>query len=770
MRKRITAVFIMMTIMMLLYAVSAIMQNGIWGDILAPLATLGPSVVLLILFVKEKKSRSIWLFAALATITWCLTDALWGVYSLVLGWDPGESLLIAALYFLPNLFLCLTTGYLLMSGHKKWNRLQRILDLLVTTFIGLTSIWVILLKSQFEMLASMDAWSLITFIYAVTDVFCIGCVILWALNIGDSKVSKAMVVFIAGILMYNICDLVYDYQFLQGTYVANTMIDVIYIGSFFVISCGALWHRWYPVDLVFHTPTELPEKNNYLSRSLILALIPILMKAVQIISWSEFFGLIVILVLYQIFSTYIASVRINAKLLQHEKSMNKMLEEQIDIRTKELLEINKNLETVSNHDMITNFYNRRYFMTQLDHMLKQTPETEQVALLFADVDRFKAINDTFGHDIGDQVLVEIANRMTLWNMYGATMARLGGDEFVIAIRGIESSEQIAEIAQELITRCNESIFLATYHFHITISIGITLYPIDARDPIAMLKNADIAMYHAKSQGCNQLSFFSSMIKEQVTRKSELEMLLRYADFNSEFFLRYQPQFSTQTEELVGFEAFLNWNSPGVGLVKPSEFIQIAEETGLIIPISEWVIQEAVDQICIWNKRVDKHLRMSINISSKQLDTVHFIPFIENLIARSDIDPKCLGFEIVENFAMSGSGQTMTIMQTLHDLGVNIIIDNFGIGYSSLSYLKKYAIDSLKIARPLTENIDSDQNDYQIVKATIMMAQAMGIKTVAAVETPKQLRVLAELGCDEVQGYLFGHPMVAGDIEAAFLND
>lgn len=758
----------------ILYAASLWLGDK-WGDITAPLPSLSVSTVLAVMFFRFRNMRAVWLMSALSVFAWFITDVLWAIYSLVLNSDPNESLLIAFAYLMTNLFMAIAAAFLLFSRHNTWHRLQMIMDMLAVSFVGLTSVWILFIRGSFQALVDVRSedfvWNLITFGYGVTDIFIIGCLILWATTIEKVKVPRQLNYFLGGFISYAICDLIFCVQYFQNSYNDNTWLDICYQLSFVLIGIGALKMIYIGQEIIPSKSVDQTDNLHSIRRSTILLLIPFLLFFIPSIKfgWTEFIFLLSILVIHQVFSSYFASARINARLLEHEKQMNKILEEQIAMRTRELMAINKELEKVSNHDSITNFYNRRFFMIRFDNMLKEAEKTELVALFFADLDRFKAINDTFGHDVGDKVLVEIARRMTDWNSYQATIARLGGDEFVVAIRGQYGFDDIAGIAEKLIRRCSEPIVIPPYQFHVTISVGITLYPTDAQEHITMLKNADIAMYHAKAQGCNQFAFFSTLINEQVSRRTELEKLIRKADYEQEFAVHYQPQFLT-SGELIGFEALLHWNSPKLGLVSPEEFVPIAEESGQVIPLGEWVMQKAATQIAGWNSQYSQQLRMGINISPKQLESVHFLEKVDKIIHFAGVQPNWLDFEVSESFALKSDSPIAVVLQELSDLGVNISVDDFGTGYSSLSYLKRFPIDRLKIARILTENISEGGSDYQIIKAILMVARAMGIETVAeGVENQEQLSLLAELECDAVQGFLLGRPMSASDAEAVFLH-
>lgn len=762
------------------YAVSPLLGDGltdVWGDLTAPLTTLSVSIIVFILYLRSSNYKALWLLLALGTFSWFIGDMGYAILSLLFNVNADDSFGLAIVYLLPNIFFSLAAASLLLSRNKFWHRLQLLTDLLAVAFLGLTAIWILFLSNDFQSLLNINSedfrWNLVTFAYGVNDMFIIGCLILWSITLDKSIAGRQMRHIIAGVLLFANCDLVYCAQYFQGTYDANSLLDVIYLLSFLLIGVGASAQIRSKADIIMYKAenTEKVLKRIGLRRNSILFLIPFALFLFPHVSfnWRQLVFMLAVLGLHQIISSYITSGRISAQLLEHEKQMNHLLEKQIAIRTRELLAVNKELEKVSNFDSITDFFNRRSFMIQFDRMLKETEEPA-VALFFADLDRFKAINDTFGHDVGDKVLVEIARRMSEWNIYNAMIARLGGDEFVIAIRGSCSTEEIARAADTLIARCAEPILIAPYQFRITMSIGITMFPYDAEEHMALLKNADIAMYHAKAQGKNRYAFFSSLINDAARRKNEMELLLRTIDYASEFSLEYQPQYLT-SGILTGFEALLHWNSPEFGRVQPDEFIPIAEESDVIVQVGEWVLDQACRQICKWNNVYSRDLRVSVNISPRQINAAHFIETVERIIDTTGINPAWLDLEIVEYVAMKNDGHITAILDQLSRLGVNISIDEFGTGYSSMSYLKRFSIDRLKIARSLTENITSSDSDYQIIKAIIMMARAMSIETLAeGIESKDQLNLLADLECDAAQGFLLGRPMNAAGIEATILGE
>ncbi|WP_304508151.1 putative bifunctional diguanylate cyclase/phosphodiesterase [Anaerotignum sp.] len=457
-------------------------------------------------------------------------------------------------------------------------------------------------------------------------------------------------------------------------------------------------------------------------------------------------------------------------MLKTEKEMNEQLEKLINERTKELNLANQHLEEISNTDALTGLFNRRYFIQHLETLI-HSDKVNTFALLYIDTNRFKPINDSYGHEIGDKVLQELGLRFSAYNLSELTCFRIGGDEFAVIIENCSDVSEITNIAHKIFEMLQHSISVPPYSFTLTASIGIARYPLDAEDKDILIRYADIAMYEVKSKSYkNNYMFFDKLFIEKINKKYEIEVLLQNADYDNEFMLYYQPQYSTDTQALIGMEALIRWKQPQNGLISPSEFIPIAEETGLIIQIGEWVVEKAFSQIKKWNELNSMDLKMSINISPIQIKNTDFANWLWKKMQNEKIKPEWIDLEITESVAMISTSSIEKAFDFLNEIGVSISIDDFGTGYSSLSYIRKYNIDRLKIAKELIDHIAYDENALLIVQTIIMMSRGMNLKTISeGVEDMEQLEILKELGCDEIQGYIFGKPIPSLEFEKLHLN-
>ncbi|MGB8956480.1 MAG: EAL domain-containing protein [Tumebacillaceae bacterium] len=442
--------------------------------------------------------------------------------------------------------------------------------------------------------------------------------------------------------------------------------------------------------------------------------------------------------------------------------------------TKDITE-RKKAERIINHmayhDVLTNLPNRRLFKDRLTEELERTHEAGgQLAVMFLDLDRFKIINDTLGHDMGDRLLQLVAKRIHSCARPNDTVARMGGDEFTILLPDVEGEEEPTQVAQSLLNSLKESFTLEGHEFHITTSIGIAVYPNDGPDADAIMKNADTAMYRAKESGKNQFRLYNALMNDQAFNRLTMENDLRKALERGEFVAYYQPQLNLDTGEIIGMEALVRWKHPERGLVSPAQFIPLAEETGLIVQIDDWVMRTACEQNKRWQEQGFRPLRVAVNLSTQQFQQSNLVERVAKVLEDTGLDPRYLELEITESIAMFNVERVIITLHELAKLGVEIAIDDFGTGYSSLVYLKNFPIHRLKIDQSFVRDITTDHGDAAIVATIIAMSHSMNLDVIAeGVETPEQLKFLHEQKCHEMQGYLFSGPVPAERFEQ-FLRD
>ena len=418
------------------------------------------------------------------------------------------------------------------------------------------------------------------------------------------------------------------------------------------------------------------------------------------------------------------------------------------------------LKHQAHHDMLTGLPNRILFNDRLKQTIKKAKrDKEDVALLFIDLDRFKHINDSLGHLIGDKVLQVISDRLKNIIRDEDTVARLGGDEFTVILQGLKKETDASLLAQKIIRSMARPMSVDNHTLYITSSIGISIYPEDAKEVNNLIKYADTAMYKAKEEGRNNFQYYSSDMTDLAFERVVMETSLRVALENNQFVVYFQPQVDAKNNKIIGMEALVRWQHPTMGLLFPDKFIPLAEDTGLIIQLDRWVMKQAMKQIVKWNKQGINTGVLALNLAMRQLQEEDFIHVFRKMISVTGCKPEWLELEVTEGEIMKNPENAIEVLSSISDMGVELAIDDFGTGYSSLSYLKRLPVSKLKIDQSFTRGLPDDKDDAAIVKTIISLAKNLSLKLIAeGVETEEQKEFMLENGCSEIQGYLYSKPM------------
>lgn len=444
-------------------------------------------------------------------------------------------------------------------------------------------------------------------------------------------------------------------------------------------------------------------------------------------------------------------------------SLNQMTEELLDVSKRRELE--ETIRHQAYHDALTDLPNRALFKDRLSVALAQARRSEQMyAVMFLDLDRFKVVNDTAGHAEGDRLLKIVADHLKSLMREGDSVARVGGDEFTVLLE-ITKMEYAISIAERILRSFQEPRQLGGHEFRITVSIGITVFPGHGGDAETLLRNADIAMYRAKEEGRNNYQIYTPAMNALLLERLAVESDLRHALEREEFVLYYQPQVDMKTRRITGLEALVRWEHPRRGLVPPMEFIPLAEETGLIAPLGEWVLRTACRQNKAWQDAGLPPMRVAVNLSARQFEQPGLARAIAHVLSETGLAPQYLELEITESTAMRNVDYTAGMLRELKEMGVRIAIDDFGTGHSSLGYLKRFPVDMLKIDQSFVRDLPADEHDATLASGIIAMAHELKLEVIAeGVETEEQFAFLQRQRCDEMQGYLFSKPVPTGEFE------
>ncbi|WP_221047458.1 putative bifunctional diguanylate cyclase/phosphodiesterase [Methylogaea oryzae] len=430
----------------------------------------------------------------------------------------------------------------------------------------------------------------------------------------------------------------------------------------------------------------------------------------------------------------------------------------------ELKNSEETIKRLAFYDPLTDLPNRALFRERLDQaMVWARRESGPFALLYLDLDRFKNINDTLGHMAGDRLLVAVGQRIRHLLREIDTVARLGGDEFAVILPNVGRPEEVGGVAEKIVSALNQPFQVDGYELFVSGSIGVAVYPSDATDMDRLIMLADSALYHAKDGGGNRFEFYSELSNAVTLERLALEMDLRYALDRGELMVYYQPKVDLRSGDMVGSEALLRWRHPVHGLVAPDQFIPIAEETGLIVAIGEWVLRTVCRQIRRWCDQ-GRRFSVAINLSARQFRERELAAVISAALADEGLAPELLELEITESIVMHNAEQAAVILSGLKEQGLSVSIDDFGTGYSSLNYLKRFPVDALKIDRSFVRDIATDNDDARIVAAVVALAHSLGLRVIAeGVETAEQGEFLLSEGCDQAQGYFYGRPVPAEEL-------
>lgn len=743
--------FALIGILFSIYLVAVLFKSDLLGNILSPVVTLIAAYYMFLgSFVKESDStlKKAGIFWTLSIFSWGTFDIMWAVTEIIFKKNPDNIFVISYGYNLTNVFLL--TALIIAGYHelKKWNRVQVLVDTVAISICTGVLAWVIFLNQNMKNIIILkDDW--ISMSSVIINILMFSWMCIWIFSIRKGRLPLSLVLSLSGVLVFFISDTIYYYEYFYTKYDPNSLLDGLYVISFGLMGLG----NYVKVLKQEKPPEDQLSSTAGVEKGVFLLATPLALLIFKGFQWQYLLITLSVIMFYFVFTNYIQKNVYRDEIFQKELKLNLDLEKKVAERTEEL-------NSMLNRDMITGLYSRRYFLERLDKKMLELEENENILLFYIDVNRYKMIKTMFGNYIGEKTLIELGRRLSCYEHdLESILASYGEDVFVFAIRGYYTYAKGVEVAKKLITLSSDIYRIDNFDIRVTVNIGISRYPTDSKTRDELIKHADIAMSQARTLGFNKIMTFDKKLVEMVSNKNRIEIMLKKVHYDHDFFLYFQPQILLKDESLIGFEALIRWKTQTGEFISPADFIPIAEETGVIIPLGYWVMEKAISQLASWKSISRQEPRIAINVSVKQLNDANFLNRLQEIMRINSINPERVEIEIIESIQLEESPEIKDIMKRIKNMGVSIAVDDFGTGYSSLYYLKNLPIDRIKIAKPLIDRIDQDAYDYTIVKTVIDIARVKGIKVIAeGVETKEQLDCLRELDCDEIQGYYFARPM------------
>ncbi len=710
----------------------------------------------------KTNERIFWKWMTIGAICYLIAEAVYRIYEWSFQTEPPFPNWSDVFYIAHSLMYIASLLYIIMQQRKQIAMWQALFDALIVTCVTMAYSWIYIIQPIVHLEENV-LYVAVLVAYPFLDLVML---FLLLLLFFATNVRRIWLWNIVGVALFVFTDTIYSIQMMQWNDVYSAWLDPLWIMSLLIIGFSSYDAKDGDLSFQKEEPSfAIKVLFPYIS-FLTLMWMPFIYLGDRMV--MSCFAFAVIFIFIRQFMT----LKENRQLVQQLQTLNNDLEQKVMKRTQELTRMNEQLAYAANHDFLTGLFNRRAFVTELERaLIRAKQEQHGLAVIFIDIDRFKQINDYFGHQIGDALIVQVGQWLKEKVRSTDIVARQGGDEFTIIFTPLKHTSELHCFVNNIVSINKQPIAVQHLDMRVSLSVGVAVYPYDGETGDTLMKHADIAMYRAKEQGKNQYQFFNGEMDRIVLQKTIIETALHEAIEKKQFTLFYQPQFDGQTKELIGMEALIRWIHPEHGIISPAIFIPIAEETGQIISIGEWVIEEACRKMKKWSEQTGRSLRMSVNISPKQFLKENFVEHIYSVLQNTPLPPHQLDLEITEGVAVFNEQYTIDKLKQLKQLGVHISIDDFGTGYSSLSYLSKFPIDRLKIAKPFIDGITEEKEDVAVVKAIIVLAKNLKLRVIAeGVETLQQLDLLRSLQCDEIQGYVLGKPLPADVFEKTYMKN
>lgn len=723
------------------------------------LQTICEIITLLILLNTCKKSsylrKHFWIILSIGYINYFISQLIWNYNEIFLKINGSNSLCGAIFWGASGIYYIFAT---LLIAYKKKNinwLFALILDILTIMCLFIAVALFYIFDPFIKGLGINSILLTLEYIgYPIAALVCLFVAFSLFLSLTNNNEKHTFALISLAFFIMSISNLFYSYLSITKSYSTGNLIDPLWSLSSFILGLAAIDH----IDNAKKNPIKL--KNNTINSVSILPILSVILLYIFFIIKKDnitriCFEISITLIMIR----HIFIILQNKKLILKLQDLNEDLESKVAARTKALTHM-------AFYDQLTGFSNRRSLENTVKKTIQLSKENNEIfGLLFLDLDRFKAINDTFGHYSGDILLKDVSKRLKKCLDSDTFISRQGGDEFAIIVKNIKNIDKLKETCEKILSSLSKPIKFNDHCVYITCSIGIAIYPTHGHNLQTLMKHADSAMYRSKNAGKNTYEFYNCNIDNLISKQLIIDQELRSAITNNELILYYQPQYNILTNEIMGAEALIRWVHPTYGIIPPSDFIPIAEETGLIDDIGEWVMNSACSQVKKWQDDGLKTFKIGVNVSPHQFKQKNFVSKVYEILHKTGLPYEYLDLEITETVGVEDTFDAITKLNSLKKSGIKISIDDFGTGYSSLSYLTKFPIDTLKIDKSFIQNMNDDPNSKTIVSSIIAVGKNLNLDIIAeGVETKEQLEFLKSQDCIQVQGYLFSKPITADEFE------
>ncbi|MBD8014549.1 DUF4084 domain-containing protein [Planococcus sp. Sa1BUA13] len=748
---------------------------------LIPLVPVIAGTVLFMVFLKSSsKDRYFWLLTSLGCYSFSVAEGIW-FYSRNIAHVEVSYPGWADLFFFLQIFFYIA-AFAYQLGQRKENsyQIKFLFDMAIIIAVSTALSWHFLIQPLIEEVSVSPILFAVSISYPIGDLLLLFGAVSFYIGSAYFFPRRVLCLIAASLIVQVLADTAYLFSTANGGYSSGSIYDPLWSLGLLLMALAGL----YALEHTEAPPQKVAERidEGQISLRLLLPYFSLVLLFIIMIfeQKGDMNGLIagagvsvILIITRQIFT-----LRDNRKLLASYHQLTSVLEHKVEQRTEEVTSKNDLLEKavdqmkhMAYHDALSGLPNRRLYLEKLESALTAASQTSQkLAVVFIDLDRFKNVNDTFGHEFGDLLLQEFAQKLQENLRSNDTISRQGGDEFTLILNNFHSQQDMVPLIRRLQSALEKPLTIQGQELHVSMSIGIAVYPEDGETPDELLKNADNAMYNAKEKGKNNFQFFSDDMAFIASRKIALENELRRAIAKEEFILHYQPQIQAATGDIIGMEALIRWQTPAGKTISPGEFIPLAEETRLILPMGEWMLSTACKQAKLWHDSGYSQLKLAVNLSPLQFLDDELMSMIRQTLEKTGFPASSLELEITEGVAVDDAEKAISRMQKLRRLGVRIAIDDFGTGYSSLNYLKRFPLNHLKIAQPFVQDMASNPYDRALVEAMIFLAHSLDMSVVAeGVETEEQVALLKKLGCDEIQGYYYSRPLTAEQFRGLLVN-